>query len=99
MKIIAVIICDYYPIHIKYLIFIIYISLWILFHSYEYSIIQYSDSDYNTRFVVWNIFLFFHIFGNVITPTDELIFFREIGSTIIELDDGKILTGTPYIWS
>ena len=34
--------------------------------------------------VVWNIFLFFHIFG-IRIPTDELIFFREVDSLYLSL--------------
>ena len=46
--------------------------------------------------VVWNMhFITFHSVGNVMIPTDELIFFRGVGSTtnqfvlMICIDDGK----------
>jgi hypothetical protein len=29
--------------------------------------------------VVWNMLIIFHIFGIIIIPTDELIFFRGVG--------------------
>ena len=31
--------------------------------------------------VVWNIWIIFHHIGNVITPTDELIFFKMVKTT------------------
>ena len=36
-------------------------------------------SSENVWLVVWNMFYFSHHIGNVIIPTDELIFFRGVG--------------------
>ena len=48
--------------------------------------------------VVWNIIFIFPYIGNVIIPTDELIFFRGVETTIldirqVELEHARLGTG------
>jgi hypothetical protein len=44
--------------------------------------------------VVWNI-IFSHSVGNVIIPTDELIFFRGVG---LNHQPDIYITTYPYVW-
>ena len=56
-----------------------------------YICIEYTCTIYDWL-VVWNIWIIFPYIGNVIVPTDELIFFRGVGSTTNQMIYGYIKT-------
>ena len=71
---------------------------------------SHDHRSYYYRLVVWNhgILFFPYYIGNFITPTDELIFFRGVGSTtnqiLIKLaDSSQLVSGlasfTPHKWT